>query len=112
VIERRVGPRYKLTFPVDIHSSDSSRSGSQNGYTQDISGRGVYLRVDEDLAVGATINFIVTLSAEVVHDAKVLVRARGRVVRIDKLRNDDHKSPGVAVVIESYNIFRSEPAPI
>jgi len=112
MMERRIGRRYDLSFPVKIHPPGSSVPGLQSGCTRDISARGVYFTVNEDLAVGAKVNFIVTVSAEMADKAKVSVRARGRVVRIDKARDYDHESTRVAVVIEWYDIFRGEPAHI
>ena len=104
---RRKDRRYNLSLPVIVCYPGSSKPESQNSYTRDISGRGVYCVVHQDLPVGTMVDLIVTLLAEVGLKRTVSLRARGRIVRIDKALNDNHKSRGIAAVIESYEICRS-----
>ena len=107
-MDRRTGRRYDLSFPVMLLVPGNPRQGLPNGSTRDISARGVYIRVTENLIIGAKINFIVTLSAEKPEKKKVSVRIRGRVIRIDKRRDAEHESWGIAAVIEWHDIFRGE----
>jgi hypothetical protein len=106
--ERRNGRRYMLSLPVSICTPGSPKPVLQNGHTRDISGRSLYCIVNRYLLVGARVELIVTLLGEVDRKATVSLRARGRIVRIDKPLNNDPKSMGIATVIESYTIFRSQ----
>jgi hypothetical protein len=104
---RRKDRRYNLSLPLIVCRPGTSKPESQSGYTRDISGRGLYCVVNQDLPVGATVDLIVTLLAEVGSKGAVLLRAHCRIVRIDKPLNDDRKSGGIAAVIESYVICGS-----
>lgn len=81
---------------------------SHSGQTRDISTRGVYFTLDDDLAPGSELDFTLTLPTEITRGSEVLVRAHGRVIRVDKRSDDDHESIGVAAVIERYDIVRGE----
>ena len=48
------------------------------------------------------------LPAEITRGTEVFVRAHGRVIRVDKRRDEDHETIGVAAVIERYDIIRGE----
>jgi len=52
------------------------------------------------------------LPAEITRGTEVFVRAHGRVVRVDKRRDEEHETIGVAAVIERYDIIRGEGAHI
>lgn len=104
--ERRVARRYELSLPVMVRDGDKL-----NGQTRDISTRGVYFLMSEDLAPGTTLDFTLTLPQEITGGPAVLVRAQGRVVRVDKVDKKDIEDParvGVAAVIEKYEIVRAE----
>jgi len=81
---------------------------SHSGQTRDISTRGVYFTMQDDLAPGAEVDFTLTLPAEITRGSEVFVRAHGRVIRVDKRTDDDHDTVGVAAVIERYDIVRGE----
>lgn len=106
--ERRNARRYDLSLPVNIRVPVSREPKPQNGRTRDISTRGVYFTVQNDMTPGTEVDFTLTLPAEITRGAEVLVRAHGRVVRVDRRTDDDHQSTGVAAVIERYDIIRGE----
>ncbi|HXX20569.1 MAG TPA: PilZ domain-containing protein [Candidatus Acidoferrum sp.] len=106
--ERRMARRYDLSLPVNIRMPINREPRSQSGQTRDISTRGVYFTLQNDLAPGTEVDFTLTLPAEITRGAEVFVRAHGRVVRVDKRTDDDHESVGVAAVIERYDIIRGE----
>jgi len=106
--ERRVARRYELSLPVVIRTSAKTQAESRNGKTRDISTRGVYFTIDEDLKAGSEIDFMLTLPAEITHGTEVFIRAHGRVVRVDKKQEDHEERLGVAAVIEKYDIIRAE----
>jgi len=106
--ERRMARRYDLSLPVNIRLPITREPGAHSGQTRDISTRGVYFMMNKDLAPGTEVDFTLTLPAEITRGTEVLVRAHGRVVRVDKQNDEDHESIGVAAVIERYDIIRGE----
>jgi PilZ domain len=106
--ERRMARRYDLSLPVNIRLPISREPRSHDGQTRDISTRGVYFMVQNELAPGAELDFTLTLPAEITRGTEVFVRAHGRVVRVDKRTDDEHETIGVAAVIERYDIIRGE----
>jgi c-di-GMP-binding flagellar brake protein YcgR len=108
--ERRTARRYDLSLPVIIRVPVEKEAASHNGKTRDISTRGVYFILDSDLEAGAEIDLTMTLPTEVTGGTEVLIRAVGKVVRVDKRSENSTQRIGVAVVIERYEIVRNEPA--
>lgn len=106
--ERRMARRYDLSLPVSIRMPISREAKSHSGQTRDISTRGVYFTLQNDLAQGAEVDFTLTLPTEITRGTEVFVRAHGRVVRVDKRSDDLHETIGVAAVIERYDIIRGE----
>ena len=108
--ERRTARRYDLSLPVIIRVPVDKEISSRSGKTRDISTRGVYFTIDQDLDAGAELDITLTLPAEVTRGSEVFIRAMGKVVRIDKKPENDSARIGVAAVIERYEIIRTEPA--
>ena len=110
--ERRLARRYDLSLPVDIRMPINKEPRLHSGQTRDISTRGVYFTMRDDLTPGSEVDFTLTLPAEITRGSEVFVRAHGRVIRVDKRSDDDHETIGVAAVIERYDIVRGEGARI
>jgi len=108
--ERRLARRYDLSLPVTIRLPINREPKAHNGQTRDISTRGVYFTLRNDLAPGTELDFTLTLPAEITRGTEVFVRAHGRVVRVDKRSGEDAELVGVAAVIERYDIIRGEAA--
>jgi hypothetical protein len=108
--ERRSARRYDLSLPVLVRLPIGKEPESRNGQTRDISTRGVYFSLDKEIAPGTEVDFTLTLPAEITRGTEVFVRAHGKVVRVDKRRDDGHETIGVAAIIERYDIIRGEPA--
>jgi hypothetical protein len=108
--ERRTARRYDLSLPVIIRIPVETENSSRNGKTRDISTRGVYFMIDQDLGAGTEIDITLTLPSEITRGSEVLVRAMGKVVRVDKRTENGSSRVGVAAVIERYEIVRNEPA--
>ena len=107
--ERRLARRYDLSLPVIVHIPVEKESSEHSGQTRDISTRGVYFTLREDLAPGTELDFTLTLPAEITRGTEVLVRAHGRVVRVDRKEEAvPQMNVGVAAVIERYDIIRGE----
>ncbi len=107
--ERRAAHRYDLSLPVIIRVPYDKDGPTRNGKTRDISTRGVYFTIDQDLAAGAELDITLTLPAQITRGTEVFVRAQGKVVRVEKKNHDGSLYLGVAAVIERYDIIRGEP---
>src|ERR1019366_7103822 len=105
--ERRTARRYDLSLPVIIRVP-VGRDHSRNGKTRDISTRGVYFTIDQDLSAGAELDITLTLPSEVTRGSEVLIRAMGKVVRVEKKPEPGMSRVGVAAIIERYEIIRNE----
>src|SRR3989475_9415407 len=62
--ERRAAHRYDLSLPVIIRVPYDKDGPTRNGKTRDISTRGVYFTIDQDLAAGAELDITLTRSEE------------------------------------------------
>ena len=107
--ERRTARRYDLSLPVIIRMPIEDESSSHKGKTRDISTRGLYFTIDQDLGPGAELDITLTLPSEVTRGSEVFIRAMGKVVRVDKKPENGSSRVGVAAVIERYEIIRNEP---
>lgn len=108
--ERRTARRYDLSLPIIIRVPSEKALNLQQGKTRDISTRGLYFVVDQNLEAGSELDLTLTLPAEVTHGSEVLVRATGKVVRVERRMEDGNTRMGVAAVIERYDIIRGEAA--
>jgi hypothetical protein len=108
--ERRSTRRYDLSLPIIVRIPAERALDSQQGKTRDISTRGLYFVVDQNLESGSQLDLTLTLPAEVTHGSEVFVRAQGKVVRVERRMEDGSSRMGVAAVIERYDIVRGEAA--
>ncbi len=106
--ERRTARRYDLSLPILIRVPKEHVGDSQNGKTRDISTRGLYFVIDQDLQAGSELDITLTLPGEITRGSAVLVRAMGKVVRVERRKEDESERLGVAAVIERYDIVRGE----
>ncbi len=106
--ERRTARRYDLSLPVIIRLPIEKQGLPRNGKTRDISTRGVYFVLDQDLSSGTELDITLTLPAEVTRGSQVFIRATGKVVRVEKRPENGAQRVGVAAVIERYEIIRHE----
>ncbi len=106
--ERRTARRYDLTLPVSIRFAVESLLTKQEGKTRDISTRGLYFVVSQELIAGSELDITLTLPAEITHGTDVLVRAQAKVVRVEERMEDETLRMGVAAVIERYDIIRGK----
>ena len=105
----QAAPRFPIKLPVALKST-----GSQSGAagcavaaktveTENISANGVLFRMDVDVPVGSSVDFTLSLPADVVGaQADVQLDCRGRVVR----SFEDGGRRGVGVVIDEYRFER------
>lgn len=108
--ERRTTRRYDLSLPVVIRVPAERALDSQQGKTRDVSTRGLYFVVDQNVESGSQLDIMLTLPAEITHGSEVLIRALGKVVRVERRIEDGNARMGIAAVIERYDIFRGKAA--
>ena len=109
--ERRTSRRYDLSLPVIIRVPLERQKDLQPGKTRDISTRGLYFVIEQDLEAGSELDIRLTLPAELTQGTEVFVRALGKIVRVEKRNEDGKPRMGVAAVIERYDIIRGEVPP-
>ena len=108
--ERRTTRRYDLSLPVIIRVPTERALDKQQGKTRDISTRGLYFVVEQNLDAGSELDITLTLPAEITHGTEVFVRALGKVIRVEDRSEGGDNRMGVAAVIERYDIIRGEAA--
>ena len=108
--ERRTARRYDLSLPIIIRVPTERELDTQQGKTRDVSTRGLYFVVEQNLEAGSELDITMTLPAEITHGTQVFVRALGKVVRVERRMEDGNTRMGVAAVIERYDIIRGEAA--
>lgn len=99
-------PRFPIKLPVAFKSGNPSAFAGATERaieTENISANGVLFRMDADVPVGSSVDFTISLPADVVGaEADVQVDCRGRVVRSFA----DGTRRGVGVVIDEYRFER------
>lgn len=108
--ERRTTRRYDLSLPIIIRVPTERALDTKQGKTRDVSTRGLYFVIEQDLEAGSELDITLTLPAEITHGTEVFVRALGKVVRVEQRMEDGNARMGVAAVIERYDIIRGEAA--
>jgi hypothetical protein len=104
--ERRVARRYDLSLPVMVRIPTPGFAGTQSGRTRDISTKGLYFVIDQDVRAGSNLDIMLTLPKEMTNGEEVLVKASGKIVRVESRMEDGNERLGVAAVIERYDIMR------
>jgi c-di-GMP-binding flagellar brake protein YcgR len=110
--ERRTARRYDLSLPIIIRIPTERELDTQQGKTRDVSTRGLYFVLEQNLEAGSELDLTLTLPAEITHGTEVFVRALGKIVRVERLMEDGNTRMGVAAVIERYDIIRGEAAKV
>ena len=91
-------------FPIKLPVAMKSGAPVSAVETENISANGVLFRVDADMPVGSSVDFTISLPADVVGaEADVQVDCRGRVVRSF---DEGGGRRGVGVVIDEYRFER------
>ncbi len=106
--ERRTARRYDLSLPLIVRVPTEHRAQTQRGNTRDISTRGLYFVIDQNLEAGSELDLTLTLPAEVTQGSEVMIRAIGKVVRVERRAEAGEARMGVAAVIERYDIVRGD----
>jgi PilZ domain-containing protein len=108
MMERRTARRYDLTLPVSIRFAAEKLVNRREGKTRDISTRGLYFVISQEMEEGSEVDITLTLPAEITRGSDVFVRAQGKVIRVEQRLEDGESRQGVAAIIERYDIIRGE----
>jgi PilZ domain len=104
--ERRGARRYDLSLPVMVRIPAQGFAETQRGRTRDISTRGLYFVIDQEPRAGCELDIMLTLPSEMTNGEDVLVKASGKIVRVESRMEDGNERQGVAAVIVRYDIMR------
>lgn len=108
-MERRVGQRFSFLLPLFVRDVATAIEGQ--GFTQDLSSRGVFFFTDAPLQEGSVVEITLRMPSEITLGENMPVRCRGRVLRVIKPASSNLEPStlthaetkiGVAVRLEGY----------
>jgi hypothetical protein len=79
-VERRVTQRFPYLLPLSLRQVSPSVEGQ--GFTQDVSSRGVFFFTDVPLQEGAEIEVTLRMPSEITLGESMRVRCRGHILRV------------------------------
>ncbi len=79
-LERRASQRFDFQFPVSVRLAGTEREGY--GFTQDLSGRGIFFYTDFQVAEGDAVELTLVMPSEITLTENARVRCRGKIVRV------------------------------
>jgi hypothetical protein len=104
-IERRGAQRFEVPLPLSVHFEGRTVPG----FTQDLSGRGVFLYAEMSPPLGAVVELTFTMPSEITLTENMPVRCRGRVLRASASQagHPQDQRSGFAVQFDSYEYLPS-----
>ncbi len=105
-IERRGAQRFEVQLPLSVHFEGRTVPG----FTQDLSGRGVFLYAEMAPPLGAVVELTFTMPSEITLTENMPVRCRGRVLRASASQaghSQNNQRSGFAVQFDSYEYLPS-----
>jgi hypothetical protein len=101
-VERRGAQRFDFHLAVGIRRPGSEEDEGQ-GFTQDLSGRGVLFYTDFELTPNDVVELTLVMPSEITLTQSMRVRCRGKVVRVIAPAVGSRR--GVAVLLEGYEFL-------
>ena len=95
-LERRAAQRFDFHLPLAVRLATSEHEGQ--GFTQNLSARGVFLYTDYPLQPGSNVELTLVMPSEITLAENMRVRCQGRVMRVVPMTS----RAAVAVYLESY----------
>ena len=105
-LERRGAQRFEVHLPLSIHFDGRTVPG----FTQDLSGRGIFFYAETALPQGAVVELTFMMPSEITLTDNMPVRCRGRVLRSSASQarhSQDSQRSGIAVQLDSYEYLPS-----
>jgi hypothetical protein len=104
-LERRGAQRFEVHLPLAVHFEGCTVPG----FTQDLSGRGIFFYAETYLPEGAVAELTFTMPGEITLGENMPVRCRGRVLRASAPQAGQRS--GIALQFDSYEYLADdEPA--
>jgi hypothetical protein len=101
-VERRGAQRFEVHLPLAIHFEGRTVPG----FTQALSGRGVFFYAETTLPEGAVVELTFTMPSEITLAESMPVRCRGRVLRASVVPQTGQRN-GIAVQFDAYEYLPS-----
>ena len=105
-LERRGAQRFEMNLPLAVHFDGRTVPG----FTQDLTGRGIFFYAETALPEGAVVELTFTMPSEITLGENMPVRCRGRVLRAScSWADHSHvgQRNGIAVQLDSYEYLSS-----
>lgn len=106
-VERRGAQRFEVQLPVAVHFEERTAPG----FTQDLSGRGIFFYTEASLPEGAVVELTFTMPSEITLAENMPVRSRGRVLRSSAPQSAPSPAAqrtGIAVQLDSYQYLPND----
>jgi hypothetical protein len=100
-MERRVCQRFELNLPLAVHFGGRT----VHGFTQDLSGRGIFFYAETALTDGSVVELTFTMPSQITLTENMRVRCRAHVLRVSA--SDAGEKNGIAVRLDSYQYLPS-----
>src|ERR1035438_8620103 len=100
-LERRGAQRFEVNLPLAVHFEGRTVPG----FTQDLSGRGIFFYAETGLPEGAVVELTFTMPSEITLAENMPVRCSGRVLRASASQAGQRS--GIAVQLDSYQYLPS-----
>jgi hypothetical protein len=101
-MERRVGQRFELHLPLAVHFGGRT----VYGFTQDLSGRGIFFYSEAALTGGSVVELTFTMPSQITLAESMRVRCRGQVLRVSA--SERGEKSGIAVRLDSYQYLPAD----
>ncbi|HXW17765.1 MAG TPA: PilZ domain-containing protein [Candidatus Acidoferrales bacterium] len=106
--ERRRAHRYELYMPLQVLIGSSHFPETHSAHLRDISTHGIYFVSEGSIAPGTNLDVTFTLPQETGRGQSVLVRGSGRVLRLDRVPNENGPMYGVAAAIDRFDFVQPD----
>ena len=98
-LERRASQRFEINLPVAVQFGDQTFAG----FTQDVSGRGVFFYTEADLPEGSAVDLTFIMPSEITLAGNMRVRCCGQVLRCSNAAPG--RQNGIAARLHSHQYF-------
>ena len=104
--DKRRARRFPMQLPVSI-KAEQSKGGAATVQTRDVSSSGIYFEFQTPMAVGTSVEFLMTLPEPLTKGTPVRIRCIGKIVRVEPdSKASNHTQVGIAATIERYEFVR------
>ena len=101
-IERRHTTRFDLQLPIVVRWRDESELREEHTVSEDVSSKGIYFVLVEDIKDGTTIEIEMTLPNQIAFEERVRVICSGHVQRHEL---EEGTKAGMAAVLKNYRFL-------